>query len=262
MDLLAKLEAAIDASPSSIYIMKGQLEHMFPEHQHIKDQLLLVSGGMAYLKTNNKEYFIPSGHYVWIPKGVMHNVKFNSAELTIHNIYFVDEPTHYQPFYKTFGIFPVSRLLHEMMVFAGKWQGPFDPGSWEFEFLLTLKHLLPNDACKRFKLELPTTADERLLAIIAYMDQHLHEQLTLPKTARHFGFSVRNLTRLFQEQLHISFLQYLKMLRVIKAMTLLQDPHLPISEIAYLVGYSSLAAFSNTFLQLLNMRPSDFRQLK
>jgi len=32
-----------------------------------------------------------------------------------------------------------------------------------------------------------------------------------------------------------------------------------VSEVAFEVGYSSIAAFSNTFQQLLNVRPSEFQ---
>ena len=262
MDLLKKFEKEIDLHTDAIYIMKEQLEHHFPAHGHGKSQLLLVYGGIAFLKTNDNEYYIPSQHYVWIPAGVKHNVKFNSRELTIYNIYFIDEEDLAHTFYGNLGIYPVSKLLQEMVNFAADWQGHVFPGSWEHEFLLTLKHLLSRDHGKRFSIQLPTTDDKRLLDIIHYLDAHLHEPLTLPLIATHFGLSVRNLTRLFQASLKVSFLQYIKMLRIIRAMELLRKNELNISEVAYLVGYSSIAAFSNTFQQLVNMRPSEFKLLR
>jgi AraC-like DNA-binding protein len=51
------------------------------------------------------------------------------------------------------------------------------------------------------------------------------------------------------------------MLRMIKAMELLMGSEKNISEVAYEVGYSSIAAFSNTFQQLVNMRPSEFQKV-
>lgn len=261
MDLLKKFEAEIDLHKDAIYIMKEQLEHRFPAHKHNKGQLLLVSGGMAYLKTLEKEYYIPSQHYVWIPKGMMHNVKFNTGELTILNIYFKDEPVSAYPHYDKLGIYPVSSLLREMLTFSENWQGVIFPGSWEYEFLTTMKHLLAHSPGKPFSILLPTTEDKRLLEITTYLHENLQDPLTLPLVAVKFGLSVRNLTRLFQQHLKISFLQYLKMLRMIKAMELLMGAEKNVSEIAYQVGYSSIAAFSNTFQQLVNMRPSDFQKV-
>lgn len=72
-------------------------------------------------------------------------------------------------------------------------------------------------------------------------------------------YSVRSLTRLFKTHLDLSFLQYLKMLRMVKAMELLMETNKNVSEVAFEVGYSSIAAFSNTFQQLVNIRPSDFQ---
>ena len=74
--------------------------------------------------------------------------------------------------------------------------------------------------------------------------------------------SVRSLTRLFQTKLHITFVQYLKMLRIIRAMELIKDTDLNMTQIAYAIGYSNIAAFSNNFQQLTNMRPTEFRLKK
>jgi AraC-like DNA-binding protein len=261
MNLLKKFEEEIDLHQDAIYIMKEQLEHRFPAHKHNKGQLLLVSGGIAYLKTLEKEYYIPSQHYVWIPKGMVHNVKFNTGELTILNIYFADEPSQAHQLYEELGIYPVSSLLREMISFSENWQGLIFPGSWEYEFLSTMKHLLAHSPGKKFSILLPTTEEKRLQEITTYLHERLQEPLTLPLVALQFSISVRNLTRLFQQYLNISFLQYLKMLRMIKAMELLMGTEKNISEVAYQVGYSSIAAFSNTFQQLVNMRPSDFQKV-
>ncbi|WP_410679445.1 helix-turn-helix domain-containing protein [Chryseobacterium sp. Y16C] len=49
------------------------------------------------------------------------------------------------------------------------------------------------------------------------------------------------------------------MLRIIRAMELIKDTDLNITEIAYEVGYSNISAFSNNFQQLTNMRPSELK---
>ncbi|WP_306350230.1 helix-turn-helix domain-containing protein [Flavobacterium sp. '19STA2R22 D10 B1'] len=259
---LERIKREIDQDPKTIYIMKEQLEQQFPAHKHGKGELLFVTGGIAFLKTDDKEYYIPSQHYIWIPRGTMHNIKHNSSEITIHSIYFVDEDDLSHPFYGNLGIYPVNKLLQEMMHFTENWQGNFSTENWQYEFLLTIKHLLCRVGGKKFSIQLPRTEDKRLLEITKYINQHIQESLSLSDIALEFGISVRNLTRLFQQGLHISFLQYVKMLRIIKAMDLLQKNEMNISQVAYHVGYSSIAAFSNTFQQLVNMRPSDFKLLK
>jgi len=56
----------------------------------------------------------------------------------------------------------------------------------------------------------------------------------------------------------LSFVQYLKLCRVIAAMEQMLQTSKNISEIAYSVGYNSLSAFSNTFTQLVHCRPTEF----
>lgn len=49
------------------------------------------------------------------------------------------------------------------------------------------------------------------------------------------------------------------MLRIIRAMELIKDTDLNMTEIAYEIGYSNISAFSNNFQQLTNMRPTEFK---
>ncbi len=258
METLSQLIDTVDENPDSILVMRQQTEQRLPSHQHDKAQLLLVYGGIAYLQTQERDLYIPSNHYIWIPGNYPHNLMFNTQDLYIINIYFPQQKAG--GFYDELGIYPVSKLLSEMLSFSEKWQGDYAEGSWEFEFLSTLKNVLSKENLKKFSIQLPTTDDQRLNAITNSIRTRLNESLSLEDTAKRAGMSVRSLTRLFQAKLHITYIQYLKMLRIIKAMELINDTDLNMTEIAYEVGYSNIAAFSNNFHQLTNMRPTEFKQ--
>ncbi|QEK99503.1 helix-turn-helix domain-containing protein [Olivibacter sp. LS-1] len=257
MEVLNQLINAVDQNPETILVMRQQTEQRLPSHQHDKAQLLLVYGGIAYLQTNERDFYIPSNHYIWIPKNYPHNLMFNTQDLYIINIYFPDGRS--SGFYDELGIYPVSKLLSEMLAFSETWQGDYYQGSWEFEFMTTLKKLLSKENLKKFSIQLPTTDDQRLNAIIDNLRNRLNENLSLEETAKLSGMSVRSLTRLFQTKLRTTFVQHVKMLRIIRAMELIKDSDLNMTEIAYEVGYSNIAAFSNNFRQLTNMRPTQFK---
>lgn len=259
METLKKIIKKVDQHPDSILVVRQQTEQRLPSHQHDKAQLLLVFGGIAYLQTDEKDFYIPSNHYIWIPKNYPHNLMFNTQDLYIINIYFPGKSTI--KFYNELGIYPVSKLLSEMLSFSEKWQGDYFKRSWEFEFLTTLKNVLSKENLKKFSIQLPTTDDPRLETIIGQLRNRLHENITLESMATESGMSVRSLTRLFQAKLHITFIQYIKMLRIVRAMELMKDAHLNMTEIAYEVGYSNIAAFSNNFYQLTNMRPTEFKTM-
>lgn len=260
MDRLSELINRVDQHPDSILVMRQQTEQRLPAHQHDKAQLLMVYGGIAYLQTDEKDFYIPSNHYIWIPAHYPHNLMFNTQDLYIINIYFPAQKS--SSFYDELGIYPVSKLLAEMLLFSEQWQGDYGVGSWEFEFLTTLKGVLSQEKLKKFSIQLPTTDDQRLNAITDNIRNRLHEDLSLDTIAQQSGMSVRSLTRLFQTKLHITFVQYLKMLRIIRAMELIKDSDLNMTQIAYAIGYSNIAAFSNNFQQLTNMRPTEFRLKK
>lgn len=249
----------IEKDNASIFILRQQVEQRMPIHQHEKGQLLLVFGGLAFLQTEKKDYYIPKHHYIWIPKRYPHRLNFNTSDLHIINIYFKDEDDLSHPFYGKAGIYPVSPLLTEILHFIRNYKGAYLPGSWEYEMLMTVKHLLPQEKLGSFFLQLPVSEDKALTEITRYMRANLHEPLQLPTVAHQFGFSTRTLTRMFTSRLNISFLQYLKMARIIRSVELLNSSDASISEVAYQVGYSSVAAFSNAFRQVMNVRPSDFK---
>lgn len=252
----------IDILPDSMYVFHEKMEHRFPIHKHGKAQLTYVEGGIAYLNTKDKAYFLPARHYIWIPAGLEHFVQLRSPSLQVRNIYFCNEHDGEHPFFGQMGIYPVSNLLLEMIGFTEKWRGDVIPGTIPYQFLSTLKHILPEISVHPLPIVLPTTQNERMQEVIRYIYYHISEDLTLAGLAPKFGMSVRTFSRLFQSALNTSFFQYLKLSRIVRAMQLLLQSDKSISQIAYETGYNSISAFSNTFYQLVNMRPSDFQKLK
>ncbi|MGY0036375.1 cupin domain-containing protein [Pedobacter sp. NJ-S-72] len=110
MDVLKQLVDSVDQNPDSILVVRQQTEQRLPSHRHDKAQLLLVFGGIAYLQTGEKDFYIPSSHYIWIPKNYPHNLMFNTQDLYIINIYFPGESSG--EFYNELGIYPgVSSYL-------------------------------------------------------------------------------------------------------------------------------------------------------
>ncbi|WP_288881676.1 AraC family transcriptional regulator [Pedobacter panaciterrae] len=251
--------SAIDLNPDSIFVLHEKIERKLTAHSHTKGQLTYVQGGVAFIHIKNVSYIIPARHYVWVPVGLTHYLEVRHQATVIRNIYFYDQGDTSEPFFQQLGIYPVNNLLLEMIIFTEKWNGNISADNVvPFQFLSSLKNLLPQLGIKAFPIALPTTNNERLLPIIAFLARHYNEQLTLEDMAKRFGMAERTLSRLFQSVMSISFLQYLKLLRMVRAIEMILQTSKSTSEIAYATGYNSLAAFSKAFFQLTNIRPSDF----
>lgn len=76
------------------------------------------------------------------------------------------------------------------------------------------------------------------------------------------GFSERYFAKLFREQMKCSIGQYIKSMQMMKAKSYLLETDLPLKEIAYRVGFSTPANFSNAFRLATGVSPGQFRNNK
>jgi AraC-like DNA-binding protein/mannose-6-phosphate isomerase-like protein (cupin superfamily) len=247
----------IDKHPSTIFVLHERTERRFPIHMHVKGQLTYVQGGIAYVHVEAKIYVIPARHYIWIPAGLPHFLQVKNSGSVIRTLYFPMAQEN-DAFYQKMGIYPVNKLLHEMLLYTEKFQGQMKPDDSRFCLFVAIKNLLPELGITHLQTALPTSQHLRLKPVLAFLYSHVSEQITLHNISEQFGFSERSLSRLFQSELSISFLQYVKQIRMVKAVELMLQTNLTLSEIAYATGYFSISAFSNTFYQFTNMRPSQF----
>lgn len=259
MGLIASLPE-IDNQPESVYVLHEKLERLIPVHRHKKDQLSYVEGGIAYVHIQNKTFVIPARHYFWIPYGLEHILKVSHSATVLRSIFFYVSDDDSNPFYSKVGIYPISDLLLQMIKYTDEWEGHIGPDDSRYQFLTTVKHLLPEMSTRVLPIALPSTENERMLTIMNYIEINIADQHTIQSVGDRFGLSRRSLSRLFQATLGISFLQYLKLLRMVKAFEMILQTDMSMSEIAYAIGYQSLSSFSNTFYKFTNLRPSAFNR--
>lgn len=252
--------AEVDAIPESTYVWHWKTEHHFSFHKHNKGQLTYVEGGVAFLYTRDKTYFLPARHYMWVPAGVEHYFVHRYPANYVRNIYFYAEPgDNDDPFYSRTGSYPVNNLLLEMILYTGQWDGHITPGDKRFTFLKAMKEMLPEISKTPLPINLPTTDHPRLQPVLRYIHENLAENLTLDVIGHEFSLSERTLTRLFRNTMDISFFQYLKLARMMRALGYLLETRKTVNEIAWDTGYNSVSAFSNTFYKLIGKRPSEFQ---
>ena len=248
----------IDEQEGSVYVLHEKTERRFPVHKHKKGQLTYVEGGIAFIHIKDKTYVIPGRHYVWVPKGLEHFLQVRSTATAIRTLYFFAHDDHTNVFYSHMGIYPVNDLLLQMISYSERWNGHVNPGNFGFQFLSAIKEILPEISKTPLPIAVPTTQNERMRPIILYIDKHLSEELSIEKLSKEFGIGERTMSRLFQSTLQLSFLQYLKLVRIVRGIAIMLQTTKSLSEIAYETGYGSISAFSKAFYQLTNTRPSDF----
>lgn len=94
----------------------------------------------------------------------------------------------------------------------------------------------------------------------AYIQEHLHEELSIALLCEHTYLSKSYLCKAFKELTGSTFSDYVRQQRLIRARMLLVSTAESIDEIASRCGFSSSTYFSTVFKREMGMNPSAFRQ--
>lgn len=96
----------------------------------------------------------------------------------------------------------------------------------------------------------------------AYILANQADPIDLDKVAQAMHVSTFYFCKMFKKATGLTFTDYLSRVRVEKAKTLLLNPHLRISEIAYDVGFQSLTHFNRMFRKIVGESPTAYRESK
>lgn len=110
------------------------------------------------------------------------------------------------------------------------------------------------------KLVKPTIAQLRMRQMLAFIDDHYQERLTLTEIAHAAHVGRSECSRCFQKTLATSPMRYLQEYRLEKAAKLLTTTPLPISVIANQVGFGAGPFFSKCFKRRTGVTPRQYRE--
>lgn len=99
-----------------------------------------------------------------------------------------------------------------------------------------------------------------LYQILHYIQQHFTEDLSLASLAAALGYDYYYLSRYFSKTVRIPFSRYLAEYRIHYAISLLEQTDLPVTEIAFRSGFSSLRTFHDAFRRVTGASPGTFRK--
>lgn len=99
----------------------------------------------------------------------------------------------------------------------------------------------------------------RLLRAKDRMDAASHEAWPVQRLAEVSGVSEAHFARSFKQAFGVPPHRYLLTRRIERAMALLRDTELPITEIAFQTGWASLGTFGRTFRDITGQNPGAIR---
>jgi AraC family transcriptional regulator len=97
--------------------------------------------------------------------------------------------------------------------------------------------------------------------VVEYIDQHLSEDLSLEQLAKVSTYSPYHFQRLFKGLIGETPAGYVKRMRLENAAhMLIYEPQLPITQIAFICGFSSLSYFTYSFNTYFKANPKSWRE--
>lgn len=226
--------------------------HHHPPHRHRRSQLLYAEYGTMAVETEEGGWLVPPHEAVWIPAGILHGIRMQSAVAT-RSVYF-DQRTS-TGFPVRCQVVGVSPLLRQLLIEAADLPADYDPDSRAAKIMalvvdeVRLAPALPlcvpmprnprlNQTCRRYAAApgIGETIDDWCAAL---------------------AMSRRSFTRLFRRETGLSFTAWQRRACLQAALARLAAGE-PVTGIAYDLGYAGPAAFTAMFRQLVGMAPREF----
>ena len=100
---------------------------------------------------------------------------------------------------------------------------------------------------------------QRLQEIIAYLQDHYSENITLDEISGHINICKNECCRFFKKYMNMTIMEYLTVLRIQNSLPLLKQEE-SVTRAANLVGFASPAYFCQMFKRHMGMKPKEYQK--
>ncbi|MGS4347254.1 helix-turn-helix domain-containing protein [Myroides odoratus] len=222
-------------------------------HSHQRYQLTYVEQGYQYFYLDNKTYLVPQHHVIWIPSHTPHRIRSEAKTVQLRVALFKTVPT--ADFFQQVHVFAAPPVLKEMLRYASKWNQVVNENADQALFIQAILRNLPEFCQENQSLQIPVPTHPNLVAVCQYIHTRYHTNIKTEELAEIAQLSARSLQRHFKQETGITLQKYTQLIRILKSIELRDTQHYTLSEIAHLVGYSSLSAFTLSFNTIMKSKP-------
>ena len=256
--------------PVRVRARSMQADTHFEPHAHAWAQLAYCATGIVQVTAEQGHapgeevtYIVPPSRAVWIAPGARHHITvLQAAEFRTLYIDASVTPAQWQGC----RVMVVSPLLREAIAALDALDAlpaqPLPPAREQLLSALVLDEITrASTVALGVPLPHPHSGDKRLRALCDAVLRAPGEHASLADWAEDRGASERTLSRLFQNELGLSFQQWRQQAILAHALPLLTRGQ-PVSQVAAASGYASNSAFSAMFKAAMGQPPSHFQRPK
>ena len=237
-------------------------------HMHKEMEVLLVLGGEAQVYIGATAYCLQEGDVVVLAPYTLHRYAFSHDRdfrhvcLCFDMDLLYDTPLKVAVESRKTVVTPLIRgnarcAAHIESAFAAHAE---QAAGWEqtvIGHLSLLLGVLAEDGCLTNDPQPPSPSVYE--SIFRFVAEHFTEPITSADLAAHLGFHNSYVCRLFRKSFGECFQQYLCRYRLERSKALLKNTALPISEVAFRVGFNDFSYYSKKFREYTALTPTAYR---
>lgn len=282
--IIPQMPQTLFSTHNIIEVRKHHRFSTMQPHKHDFVELNYVYSGTCVQYINKEKIILPQFSLVMLDKDIVHSIDYMGENDILVNILFktdnqllsiLDSISNSQniitkflynsskltSIHSNFIVFDLKdneyaiNLLHCIIL---KGLSPFSD-NLAIQKLYSL--LLPEltNCIEKEVLNFKFSANDNILQILKFIDDNF-KNVTLQKTAQHFGYNPNYLGSLIKEETHYSFQELIDNKKLSIAKKLLVNSNYSLNTIAELVGYNSVQSLIRLFKRKLNLTPSAYKK--
>ena len=229
-----------------------------PEQSHPRGHLVYAARGVLAVHTERGTSIVPANRIGWTPARFTHQHRAH-GQTDMRILFLPPSLAGLLPGHPA--VFTVSGLAREVLL-ALTGPGNYDRTvpNRDRVALARLRRVLVDELrqAQDQPLQLPEPRDDRLRAIARRLYERPDDNTALAGLGQATGASGRTLSRLFHNELGLTFYQWRTQLRVYHALVLLADGH-DTAYVAHACGWANPSGFIAAFSAIIGTTPGRYR---
>lgn len=254
----ASIPASYDEVPREVIATERLFPSgfVFPDHTHARGQFAYAAEGAMTVVTTQGNWVVPPQCAVWLPADAPHQMQM-SGRVRMLNAFVHVQAARTRRLPRRCYVLSTSALLRDLMSEAVRQPVLYDTGTRAERIMALLVDEIAT--MQPLALNAPLPNEPRLAALCRAMLAAPSVAFGVDEAASRVGLSRRTFTRLFREQLGVSFVAWREQACLLSAIARFAQGD-SVTRVAFDLGYGSPAAFSAMFKRVVGVAPQVYRQ--
>jgi AraC-like DNA-binding protein len=231
--------------------------HLWPSggtssvQRHPRGHLVYAARGVLSVHTERGTSIVPANRVAWTPAGFTH-YHHAHGQTDMRIVFLPASTARLVPDHPA--VFLASDLAREILLALT------GPRGYDRSASARLRRVLLDELreAPEQPLQLPEPHDDRLQAIARTLYKNPADNTSLAELGQTIGASARTLSRLFHNELGMTFYEWRTQLRIYHALVLLADGH-DTTHVAHACGWANPSSFIAAFTTIIGTTPGRHR---